>query len=316
MPLAVFPKYCLEEMCPVEDGKLVYLTPSNRHTVRMPIEEFLQVASNIPGVEGVELYSAFLPAWDPNELKQLRIRAEKLGLEIPNICHSAELVHPDALRRKAEVALQRYYMRAAKILGAKYFRTQPGSKHPKVTVEGGIRHYREACEELAPLAKELEIELVAETHYLDPKYTAPDFSWDHEIFLPTFEAVKDLGVKVQLDPSNPFIRNKSPVDVLKDVIGSVATVHCSDRSLPEGMDRETFFRGIKPDTDRSYLERVRHGVIGSGSIPYDEIFELLEEAGFAGWFCIENGRDKKLGPQHLEESAQFLLAKMNKHGFT
>jgi sugar phosphate isomerase/epimerase len=71
--------------------------------------------------------------------------------------------------------------------------------------------------------------------------------------------------------------------VLKQVIDQVASVHAAD----------TDTRGA-----------LNHVLLGTGLVPFDEIFSYLKRAGFDGWICMEE--NSRLGQQGVQDAADFV----------
>jgi sugar phosphate isomerase/epimerase len=112
---------------------------------------------------------------------------------------------------------------------------------------------------------------------------------------------------VQYDPSNAIVAGDDPIELLREVVDRVVTMHASDRYLAEGATLEDLKQA---DGTLGYSPNLRHGVIGQGLNDYDTIFSMLSEAGYDGWVSIEDGMN---GMDELRQSAEFLQQMRSKY---
>ena len=78
------------------------------------------------------------------------------------------------------------------------------------------------------------------------------------------EVGKELGIN--FDTANTLVAGDDPLPVLEAVMDRLVSVHAADTRR------------------QGTLEPV---VIGTGLVPFTEIFDALKGAGFDGWICIE-----------------------------
>lgn len=292
--LAAFPKCFLEQMMAGE----------------MPVFEWIELASTIPHVTGVELYPypPALESWQPEYLKRVRAALEEHGLQAPMICASPDFTRPDAAARKAEGERQRQVIDVAAALGASTCRALSGQRRPQVTREDGIAWTVGAIKDLLPQAALRGVKLALENHYKDGFWEYPEFAQQKDVYLTILGQLDSPFFGVNYDPSNALIAGDDPYGLLDAVKERVVSMHASDRSLQGGTLQELHRLDADPMT--GYAGFVKHGVIGQGLIDYDRIFSTLQSAGFSGWISIEDGQDPDLGMEHLRESAEFLWRKM------
>ena len=105
---------------------------------------------------------------------------------------------------------------------------------------------------------------------------------------------------VQYDPSNAIVAGDDPIELLREVVDRVVTMHASDRYLAEGTTLEELRQA---DGTLGYSANLRHGVTGQGLNDYDTIFSILAADGYDGWVSIEDGMN---GMGEMRDSAIFL----------
>jgi sugar phosphate isomerase/epimerase len=297
MPIAVFPKCFL-------DAILFEKT--------MTLGEWVELASSLPHVSGVETYFPTLESTDAKYLRGLREHHANCGLEMPMMCYSPDFTQPEAADRAREVEKQKVAIEATALLGGQFCRVLSGQKRPEVSAEDGISYTVECIEACLEFARERGVTLVLENHYKDPLWLHPEFAQSKEMFGAVLERIDHPSFGVNYDPSNALIAGDDPLEVLDLCAPKLRTMHASDRALKGGTLED--LKRIDADPLHGYASIVQHGVIGRGLIPYDAIFARLKELGFNGWMSIEDGQDPDVGIEHLRESAQFLATRASEHG--
>ncbi|MFK7847334.1 MAG: sugar phosphate isomerase/epimerase family protein [Rhodothermales bacterium] len=296
MPLAVFPKCFLKQLC---------------KTGEMTVDQWLDIAANLD-VDGYEFYWGFTPWQEPAKLEAIRKRVEAQGRSIPMMCYSPDYTSPDLSERKAEVAKQKEAIKATALLGGSYCRVLSGQRRPEVAIETGLKWVAECIHELLPFAEEHNVTLILENHYKDDFWSYPEFAQKMDVFLALLEAIgKHPNFGVNYDPSNAIVAGENPITLLKHVLAHVVTMHASDRFLEGGTLEDLMDSDKYPQ--EGYASILQHGIVGQGMNDYDQIFTMLKEAGFAGWISIEDGQDPTVGFEHLDASAQFLRGMMAKY---
>lgn len=296
MPLAVFPKCFLDQLCVTRE---------------MSVDNWLDVALSLD-VDGYEFYWGFTPWANPQELKRIRSRVESEGRSIPMMCFSPDFTQPDSKARRSEIEIQKKAIEATATLGGSFCRVLSGQRRPDVSIDQGIEWVRSAIHELLPFAERHNVTLILENHYKDGYWDFPEFAQFSDVFLKLVEAIgihPNFGIN--FDPSNAIVAGEDPIELLQQLVDQVVTMHASDRYLDGGTMDD--LRRIEQDPNQGYAPFLRHGVIGKGLNDYDAIFALLKEANFSGWISIENGQDPVKGLNHLEQSAHFLRAKMTQY---
>ena len=291
MPLAAFPKCFLDELS---------ISRS------MSVEQWIDLAAQL-GVDGLEFYWGFTPYGNAEALEQLRARAAGHGLSIPMMCYSSDFTVPDEAARAAEVGMQARALRVTAALGGRYCRVLSGQRRPEVTRADGVRWVVDSIKSLLGTAEEHGVVMILENHFKDGYWTYPEFAQRAEVFFEILDAIPESPhFGVNYDPSNALVAGDDPIELLDRVKHRVVTMHASDRRLREGAV-------VDPATGSFRYGDLVHGVIGTGSIDYDEVFRILKEVDFKGWISIEDGDDPSCGMLHLEESARYLRTMMNQY---
>ncbi|MDR3706971.1 MAG: sugar phosphate isomerase/epimerase [Capsulimonadaceae bacterium] len=296
MPLAVFPKCFLSQLC---DDKT------------MTVREWIDMAATLD-IDGLEFYWGFTPRSD-DEAREARRYAEAKNLPISMMCYSPDFIQSDPARYREEIEQEKRAIEISAILGCRYCRVLSGQRKPDIGRDKGVALAADAIAELIPHAERHGITLVLENHYKDGAWIFPEFAQKMDIFLQLLSAIPESPFfGVNYDPSNTLIAGEDPIAMLHAVKHRVVTMHASDRYLEGGTLDDLSRLEAHPRT--GYASILKHGVIGQGLNDYDAIFSILAKAGFDGWISIEDGQDPDCGMEHLRLSAEFLRAKMKEHG--
>jgi sugar phosphate isomerase/epimerase len=88
---------------------------------------------------------------------------------------------------------------------------------------------------------------------------------------------------VNWDTANVIAYGDDPIPVLKKVIGRVVSVHAADTST----------RG-----------ELKHVLLGTGLVPFKEMFKILHASRFDDWICMEEASFK--GKAGVKAAADFV----------
>ena len=113
--------------------------------------------------------------------------------------------------------------------------------------------------------------MVFENHAKPGVWDYPDFDFPTDIFLEFATKLKGTSVKILFDCANPIAFGDDPLMILEKVIDDVVCIHASDTGT------------------RGELKPV---IIGTGLLPYQEIFSLLINHSYNGWINIEEASGK------------------------
>jgi sugar phosphate isomerase/epimerase len=289
--LAAFPKCFMDQLC-IERS--------------MSLFEWIEMARALP-VDGLEMYSGFFTSFEPGYLDRVKSALSDAGFEMPMFCYSPDFTHPDAARRRDEVAKQKEMIAVTAYLGGSSCRVLSGQRRPDVALEQGLEFVAQAIEELIPFARQHNVRLAIENHYKDNYWTYPEFAQQQDVFCRLLDVVPSPWLGVQFDPSNAILAGDDPLVLLRRVKDRVITMHASDRFLLPGHTLDELHR---VENAQGYAAILSHGVVGRGLNDYDAIFAMLRDAGFAGWISIEDGVH---GLDEIAISAHFLRDRMRRY---
>ena len=298
MPLAAFPKCFLDDL-------VVHKT--------MTVDEWIALAADALGLDGVEFYWGFVPHENPAELQRLGSLLAARGLAMPMMCCSPDFTQPSAAERAHEVERQTRAIEVTAALGGKFCRVLSGQRRREVARGDGVRMAAECIAALLPVAQRCGVVLNLENHYKDGYWEFPEFAQKMDVFLELLAAIpRSPWFGVNYDPSNAIIAGDDPIALLEAVKDRVVTMHASDRYFEGGTAAD--LRRLEAHPQLGYAPILKHGVIGRGLNDYDKIFAILRSVNFQGWISIEDGQDRECGVEHLRLSAEFLRGKMREHG--
>lgn len=273
MRISIFPKGELDAI--VRDGTL---NP----------EQWIAQAAELP-IEGVELYSRFFPSAVPDTVSRIGDALARHELQMPMLCASPDLAHPDPDVRRREFDEQTRMMAIAAELGGPGVscRILTGQRHPGADEEETIEWVTSAFRDLVFVARELDVVLGFENHYKDGYWEYPEFAQRRDVYRRILDAIEErVHFGVQFDPSNAVTAGEDSADFLAEVVDRVVTMQASDRYLTDGATLESLRLS---DGTIGYSDALRHGVIGEGLNDYPTIFTILCEAGYDGWISVEDG---------------------------
>ena len=293
MKIAAFPKCYLES---ISEGQ-------------MSVFEWIEMAKSL-GAEGLEMYEGFLASLDDNYLAELSSAIKEAGFAMPMLCCSPNFTNPDAQGRKEAIKHEIKMVEVSRKLGGPktICRILTGQRYPDVSLEQGLIWVKEAIDEVLLAAKDYDIILGLENHYKDGYWQYPEFAQKKEVFLKVLNSIEERDhFGVQYDPSNALVAGDDPIELLKDVLARVVSMHASDRYLVEGASLEDLRQS---DGTLGYSPNLKHGVTGQGLNDYDHIFSLLSEVNYQGWVSIEDGMN---GMEEMKASVDFLKTMRQKY---
>lgn len=279
----------------------------------MTIEDWIRRAPSL-GIEGVELYPAFLDGTDSAALARLRNVATDVGIALPMMCSSPDFIDPapgawgEAVRYMHEMIdimdelSAPSSWRSARVLS--------GQAWPEVPEDEGIARAVEGIEAVLGHAASKNVYLVMENHYKDGLWSYPEFAQKQAVFLAIIDKIDSPYFGVNFDPSNAIVAGEDPLTLLDRVAGRVVSMHASDRSLRSGYTIDD----LKSHRGAGYPDALCHGIVGQGLNDYPAIFTRLAAEGFTGWISIEDGeRGGEDGFADIAASADYLHALIEVH---
>ena len=249
---------------------------------QMTIAEWARMGAGV-GLDGIDLSVLFLKGLEPAYLDQVRREIGAVGMRVAMVTSYPDFTHPDPAERQRQLELERAHIEAAGRLRAELIRVTAGQAHPGLNDEDGIRWALEglkACEEASQKAS---VRLVLENHGKPGCWEYADFDQPTHIFLALAEEIKDTTIGINFDTANPIAYGDDPLPILEQVIDHVASIHAAD----------TDTRGA-----------LNHVLLGTGLVPFKELFSYLKRAGFDGWISMEE--NSRLGQQGVQDAAAFI----------
>jgi sugar phosphate isomerase/epimerase len=249
---------------------------------RMSIREWARCARE-EGLDAIDLSAMFVQNHTPVYLRRL---AEDLAAEcmtIAMITTYPDFTHPDPRQREREQEFARHDVAVAAALGARYLRILAGQAHPQTTIRQGIDWVVDSFSRLDEVAARHGVVLLYENHSKPGAWDLIDFSYPTPIFLEIFGKVSNTGIRVNFDTCNTLAYGDDPMTVLEEVLPRLETIHAADTA------RKGEFAPV---------------VLGTGAVPFAQIFQRLKRAGFNRWICIEEA--SRRGKEGLSAAVRFV----------
>ena len=183
------------------------------------------------GYDYIDLSILFFQKIDRGYFLRLREELDSLGMGIAILNTYPDFTHPNANRRLIEREKIKEYIGAAEILGAKYLRLTAGQAHPQTSTEDGIAWATDGLMGSLEFTKGISVELLYENHAKPGIWDYTDFSFDVEIFLKIYEAIKGSPIKLLFDTANPVASGADPVKLVDKIHGDIACVHAADTEV-------------------------------------------------------------------------------------
>ena len=223
------------------------------------------------GLTAIDLSVLLLQNHTPVYIEKIRRDLEDVGIEIAMLTDYPDFTHPDQLQREREFAYFSRDIALASQLGAQYVRVTAGQKHPGLSraesVSLAIEHIKRSTE----IADRMGIKLVLENHYKPGAWMYMDFGATVDVFLELMDSLKEYGVGVNFDTANAVVIGGDPIGLLREVLDSVVTVHVADTTVND---------------------ELVPSIIGTGVVPFTEMFSLLKGHGSVQYLCIEEWSQK------------------------
>jgi sugar phosphate isomerase/epimerase len=248
----------------------------------MSIADWSQIALDV-GLDAIDLSIILIKKRSSKYLEETRKKLEDRGIGVTMVTTYPDFTHPDPLQRAREIAKSREEIAIAAQLGAKLVRVTAGQAHLDTGREEGITWAVKGLTEVLEFASVNGLTLVFENHYKAPTWQYADFSFPTDIFLEIVERTSGTALGVNWDTANTLAYGDDPIPVLEKVLDRVASVHAAETA------------------ERGALKPV---LVGTGLVPFKEMFRMLKGAGFDGWVCIEEASHR--GKAGIEAATQFI----------
>jgi sugar phosphate isomerase/epimerase len=235
------------------------------------------------GLDAIDLSILFVKERSAAYLHKLREEIEGAGIRVAMVTTYPDFTHPDAAQREREVAQSREDIATAAHLGAELVRVTAGQAHPATGREEGIAWAVEGLTKVLGAREEHGLTLVLENHAKPGAWQYVDFCHPTDIFLEIVERTAGTALGVNWDTANTLAFGDDPLPVLEKVLDRVISVHAADTAM------------------RGELKPV---LLGTGLVPFREMFNMLKRAGFDGWICMEEASFQ--GKAGVETAARFI----------
>ena len=235
------------------------------------------------GLDGIDLSVLFLKSRELEYLNKIRQEIEDAGIRVAMVTTYPDFTHPDGVVREQQLTGLQEDIIAASRLGADLLRVTAGQAHPSVGRREGIEWAVNGLVKATEFARGYPVKLAYENHAKPGAWQYTDFSHPTDVFLEIVERTADVSLGVNWDTANTIAYGDDPIPVLKRVLSRVISVHAADTST----------RG-----------ELKHVLLGTGLVPFKEMFQILRGAGFDGWICMEEASFK--GPAGVKAAADFV----------
>ena len=249
---------------------------------RMSIKEWALEGSRA-GLDGIDLSILFLKNRSAEYLDKTRHEIEETGIRVAMVTTYPDFTHPDSMERERELTKLKDDIVTASRLGADLVRVTAGQAHPSVSRRDGINWAVNGLTRAMEFASGYPVKLAYENHAKPGAWQYTDFSHPTDIFLEIVERTASIALGVNWDTANTIAYGDDPIPILKKVLNRVVSVHAADTST----------RG-----------ELKHVLLGTGLVPFKEMFQILRDGGFDAWICIEEASFK--GPTGVRAAADFV----------
>jgi len=235
------------------------------------------------GLDAIDLSILFVPDHSPEAITRARQEIEAEGMRVQMVTTYPDFTHPDPEQREKQRDILSEQMEVAAGLGAELVRVTAGQAHPDISRADGVAWAAENLCWTVEAAQDWGIIPVFENHAKPGCWELPDFSLDAENFLAICRETAHCGLGINFDTANTVVDDTDPVPVLAEVVERVVSVHAADTST---------------------TGTLTHVLLGTGIVPFADLFGVLKGAGWDGWICIEEGSQQ--GPEGVRAAAEFV----------
>lgn len=249
----------------------------------MSIKEYATICKDLQ-LDAFDLGLILLKNHTPKYIHQIRKDIVEVGIPLAMVTTYPDFTHPDPLQREREFDFLAHDMALASAIGAKFLRITAGQAHPETSEDDGIAWTVEYFKKAAPKSDQYGITLLYEDHSKPGAWEYMDFSNPPHIFLEIARQIKDTSIKINFDTANILVAGENQtIEVLDQVIDNVKTIHVAETATLGKMDPVP---------------------LGTGIVPFLEIFSYLKSKNFDGWLCLEEWGNK--GVEGVKEGVNFV----------
>ena len=232
---------------------------------RIPLEQWISGAKEY-GLDGVDVSMMFFHMHTQTYLDSVKRIIEKYQTPIVMATTYPDFTHPDKAQRDRELYYTAYDISICAQMGIPYLRILAGQEHEGTDRQTGINWAVAGIRRAADIADRFGVQLLYENHSKPGTWDNYDFSFPLDIFGEIMDKISDTSVRLNYDLGNTDAAGGDPVEVLKQYINKIETIHV---------------------TDMKEKGKVSQTLIGTGITPVGECFKVLKEYGWNNWLCIE-----------------------------
>lgn len=249
---------------------------------RMSLHQWAWMGKEV-GLDAVDLSILFVPDHTAMGIRSARREIEAMGMRVAMVATYPDFTHPDPVQRERQRRMLDKHLRVVSGLGAELVRVTAGQHYPANKREDAIRWAVEGLCWAVEAAHQHNVVPVFENHAQPGCWELPDFSLVAENFLEIVQRTEDCGLGVNFDTANTVVDDTDPVPALEEVVERVVSVHAADTST---------------------TGTLTHALLGTGLVPFVELFGVLKRSGWDGWICMEEGSG--LGQEGVQQAADFV----------
>ncbi len=249
----------------------------------MTIREYARFCKS-QGLDGFDLPLIALKNHTPNYVVTLKKEIAEAGIPLVMVTTYPDFTHPDPLQREREFDFLVHDIALASALGAKYLRVTAGQAHPSTGREDGITWAVAYLKKAASIGDKYGITLLYENHAKPGVWEYMDFSNPPEIFLEIARGIAHTSMGINFDTANILVAGQTnTLEVLEEVFEKVRTIHVAETAT---------------------LGKMAPVALGTGIVPFREIFSYLKSKKFEGWLCLEEFGNK--GKEGVRQGIAFV----------
>jgi sugar phosphate isomerase/epimerase len=249
----------------------------------MTIYEYAKFCREL-GLNAFDLGIILLKSHTPRYIAQTKQEIARAGIPLAMMTTYPDFTHPDEREREREFDFLVHDIALASAVGARFLRVTAGQAHPGLkeqeAVDWAVHYLRRA----APMSDRYGITLLYEDHSKPGAWDYMDFSNPPHIFLEIARQIKDTSIGINFDTANILVAGEdATLDVLEKVYSQVKTIHVAETAT------------------KGKMEPV---AIGTGIVPFNEIFSYLKSKKFDGWLCLEEWGNQ--GKEGVRKAVDFV----------
>lgn len=225
------------------------------------------------GFDGIEIVDCIFGNENDIELaKELRAKADDVGIEIPNLAVGGELLVEGTVEKF------KHFVDVAEILGTSYMRHDAGGDwmlEKYESYDSALGRLADSCREITEYAVAKGIKTMTENH--------GQFSQDSLRIEKLVSAVAHKNFGHLLDIGNFMCADEDPAVAVSRCGKYAFFVHAKDFIVKDG-------NGVSPG-DGFFMSRggnfLRGTIIGHGDVPVVRCLRSLKSHGYDGWLSVE-----------------------------